>query len=271
MNEISVLLRDSDLTTMIGVLMPGHPDKRRMVRVLREDHDILEGMLRDEKIFTYLLDNPDSIIKVSPHLFFIVLLYRVRDELRSRSYTVESQNRQRMIVFDSGKVNELLDQKPVLCYLVDMLASFVRINSFTIPIRIRKGLWRKLRFSDFDIDSLIRYSQIIDETHRFVPYRRIADICLFITGVFPDSIGNPYLELFTGHRPLGIASGWNRDGYEQHGRFFYREASRFKAAQMLELYQVLTSLADNFALAAKPLSFMSSRYLGLFKDRIFLQ
>jgi hypothetical protein len=152
-----------------------------------------------------------------------------------------------------------------------MLASFVRINSFTIPVRVQKGLWRKLQFSDFDIDSLIRYSQMIDEEHRFGPYKRIADICLFIAGVFPDHMGNPYLNLFGGGRRFGIAAGWDRESYEEHGSHFYREAAHLRAAQMLELSGVLLLLADKFSLAAKPLSFMSSHYLGLFKNRLFLQ
>jgi hypothetical protein len=176
-----------------------------------------------------------------------------------------------MIVFDSSKVHELLDMEQVVSYLVDMLASFIRINSFTIPVRIRKGTWRKLRVSDFDIDSLIRYSQIIDQEQRFGPYKRIADICLFITGIFPESVKSRTLGMVSEQRALSIASGWDREGYEQHGRYFYGEASRLRAAQELELNPVLSTLAEHFSLAAKPLSIMSSRYLGLFRDSIFLQ
>ena len=71
-----------------------------------------------------------------------------------------------------------------LGYLAEMLVSFVKINSFTIPIRVRKGVWRKFRFSDFDINSLIKYSQMIEQDQRYHPYKRIADICLFTIGIF---------------------------------------------------------------------------------------
>jgi hypothetical protein len=271
MNELSELLRGSDLEAIVKVLMPGHRDKGHMVRILREDQDILEGMIRDEKLFRYLLDNPEPIIRVSPHLFFAVLLFRVRDDLAGRSYTVESQNRHRMIVFDGEKVSELLKEKEFIYYLVDMLSSFVRINSFTIPVRIRKGQWRKLRFSDFDIDSLIRYSQLIDEEYRFGPYKRIADICLFMTGIFSSGSENPHLMLFGNRRGAGKAAKWDRETFEERGRYFYKEAARLKAAQILELYGVMASLSENFPLAVKPLSLLSSRYFNLFKDTLFLQ
>jgi hypothetical protein len=271
MSELSLHLHDDDLATLVKILMPGHRNPERMIRVLRDDRDILEGMIRDDKVFRYLLDEREPIIRVSPHLFFTVLLHRVKNDLETRAFTVESENRQQMVVFDSDKVYELLDQEKVVRYLIDMLTSFIRINSFTIPIRVKKGIWRKLKVSDFDIDSLMQYSQILDQEHRLGPYKRIADICLFITGVFPESVGGTSLTFFGARSPLGITSGWDRAGYERHGRFFYSEASRLRAAHILELDPVLSTLSEHFSLAAKPLSIMSSRYLGLFKDRFFLQ
>ena len=78
-------------------------------------------------------------------------------------------------------------------------------------------------------------------------------------------------KLFSGRRRFGIAAGWDKDGYEKHGRQFYKEAAQLRAAEMLEINGVMVLLAEKFPFAAKPLSFMSSRYLGLFKDSIFLQ
>jgi hypothetical protein len=200
-----------------------------------------------------------------------VLLYRVQDNLKNQAYTVERQHKQQTIVFDSERVIDFLGKGKVMSYLIEMLVSFVRINSFTIPVRIRKGQWQKLRFSDFDIDSLIRYSQMIDEEHRFGPYKRIADICLFISGVFPDALGNSYIDLFGRRRRFGAIAEWNREVFEEQGKHFYGEAAKHRAAQILDLHPVLKQFAENFHLATKPLSFMSSHYLGLFKDRLFLQ
>jgi hypothetical protein len=270
MNGNSWMLSDHDLSLIIRVVIPELKDKERMVRILREDEDILEGMLRDDRLFKYLLDDPESIIKVSPYLLFTVLLHRAKHELENQSYTVERDKRSQMAVFDVGKVMHLMNERTVLIYLANMLVSFVKINSFTIPVRIRKGMWHKLKFSDFDIDSLIRFSQMIEEDHRFGPYKRIADICLFVTGIFPDYIGSHYEELMGGITRTTRSSEWNREGFEEHGKYFYRAAARHKAAQDLELHQVLQQLSENFILATKPLSFLSSHYLGFFKKKLFL-
>jgi len=178
------MLNDNDLMFMIRMLMPGYAQRQRMLRVLREDEDILEAMLADEKLFRMLKHDPQSLLQVSPHLFFTVLLNRVREELKSRSYTVENDFGSHAIVFDSAAVVGFLEDRGIRNYLADMLVSFVRINSYTIPVRVRKGIWRKYRFSDYDIESLMRYSEVLSREQRFPSYKRIADICLF-TRYFP--------------------------------------------------------------------------------------
>ena len=75
---------------------------------------------------------------------------------------------------------DLLSQKQIRDYLAEMLVSFTRIESFTLPVRVRKGIWRKYRFNDLNVDSLIRYCQAVDEEYRFRFYKRIADVCLFL-------------------------------------------------------------------------------------------
>ena len=57
-------LSDDDLKFLIKFLMPGCSDKTAMLRTLREDDEILEGMLSDEKLFKYVADNPESVIRV---------------------------------------------------------------------------------------------------------------------------------------------------------------------------------------------------------------
>ncbi|HUV07581.1 MAG TPA: hypothetical protein VMX75_07610, partial [Spirochaetia bacterium] len=179
MSDTAKMFNDEDFLFLIKLLMPGSTDTPRTIRVLRDDEEILEGMLKDEKLFSYLLENPDSLIKVSPYLFFVALLNRVKYDLEHKAYTLEPGELHPVFVFDSHEVVTLLKDISIRNYLADMLVSFIRINSITIPIRIRKGIWRKLRISDFDIDSLIRYSQMISEHQRFFPYKRIADVCLF--------------------------------------------------------------------------------------------
>jgi hypothetical protein len=267
MDSSYFMLRDSDLLFLIRILMPDCGDKQRMLRTLKEDEEILEGMLVDDKLFHYLIQDPGSPIRISPKLFFTVLLSRVGHDLEFQSYTVESDHGHSVAVFDSGDLARFVAQREIRSYLADMLVSFVRINSFTIPIRVRKGIWRKLRFSDFDIDSLISYSRTLKETQRFSTYRRIADICLFVTGVFPDYVDTERRSEEGRQRPL---SQRNREGYEKNGKYFYRAAARHDVAQIQELNCILLDLSEKFSLAVKSLIFMADHYLGCRKERLFL-
>ena len=262
-------LSDKDLHQVVKVLMPGYADASRMVLALKEDEDILEGMLCDERLFRFLTDNPESFLQVSPALFFTVLLNKVRQELEARSWTVERGERHLMIVFDSREVVELLHDRRLRNYLAGMLASFVRINSYSVTFPVRKGIWKRLRFSDFDLDSLVRYSRLLDEEERFPAYRRIADVCLFLAGVFPDAI-DPREISIEGLRPeLRVQDHWEK--VTRQGEYYYREAARQRAARLWELGDVLNSLSEKFTLATKPLTILANRYLQSLRQQYFLQ
>ena len=275
MKQTSWMLKDSDLMFLVRTLMPGYEQRQRMVRILREDEDILEAMLADGKLFRILSDDPQSLLQVSPHLFFTVLLNRVAEELKTRSYTVENDFGSHALVFDSAAVVGFLEDRAIRNYLADMLVSFVRINSYTIPIRVRKGIWRKYRFSDFDIDSLLRYSEVLSEEERFPSYKRIADICLFTRSVFQDRVRV--------RRPPAALAGKENLELESYGRYFYRAAAEYaelmerqsltmeEQRRLHDTVEVLLQLSEHFAMAVKPLTFMANHYLDPYREELFLQ
>ncbi len=259
MNESSGLFSEQDLLFLIQTLIPDCKDKARMVGVLKEDEDILDGMLSNYKLFESLTGEPESLLEISPRLFFTILLGRMKHDLEHQSHTIEREGRYRMMVFDSKKIVNLLNDKKMRSYLIDLLVSFVKIKSFSFSIRIRKGIYRRFRSSDFDIDSLIRLCQTISEERRFQYYKRIADICLFVTGVFPDYIDPEFWPL----------AGKGRERLTKNGIYFYKLAAQHQAAQIWELNPVLLYLSENFGLAAKPLTFISNRYLRFLKEKLF--
>jgi hypothetical protein len=267
---------DADLSYLIRVLVPGCQDRERMVRALREDEEILEGMLNDQRLFKALMEDPESVMQVSPRLFFSVLLNRVKATLKQSSYTIEKQAGVHLAVFDSGKVYRFVDNRTIRNYLADMLCSFVHINSFSIPVRVRKGVWRRYRFSDFDVDSMLRYSETLSEMRRYPTYKRIADICLFTMGIFPErTAGRGVRRSPSAGITLPLAQKGEAD-LESCGRQFYRMAAEHaklleQAAGLEETIDTLLSLSENFALAVKPLTVMAQSYLEPFKDELFLQ
>ena len=268
MGRLSNFFSDDDLGLLTDIVAPARGDKPRMTRTLREDDEILYAMISDRNVFEHLTENQESFVKVSPLLFFTVLLVRVKNDLKSRPYTVELESRRRMFVFDSGTVAILLEQEGVLPYLAHMLVSFVKINSFSVVTQVKPGVWNRFRFSDFDVEDLIRYSGMIDEEQRFQTYRRVADICLFMSGVFPDFAAANELNRNRGAR--GLAK-FDKEDFSSRGTYYYRASALHRDAAFQGMREVLLKLSDGFDLAVKPLSHLSTHYLGLIKDRIFLQ
>ncbi|MFX1266028.1 MAG: hypothetical protein ACFFH0_11650 [Promethearchaeota archaeon] len=156
-------------------------------------------------------------------------------------------------------------------YLADMLTSFTRIESFTIPIRVRKGIWHRIRFSDVDLDDLIRFCQTVNEENRFSLYKRIADLCLFILGMFPEYVVMDYRYPFRRETRPKMFGRWRRsiEDYEEEGRRFYKLAGNHDDAAILHLNDVLNNLHDKFNLAKKPLNHISAYILQFRRDKLF--
>lgn len=266
-------LSDSDLDFVIEAINPELMSRRDAIR---SDPSIIEAMLEqeNEKLFSHLmlLGGEEILLKISPRLLFDILLRRVVKDLQSLDYTMERIARQRVPVFDSRQVVNLLRNSAVREYLVDMLCSFTRIESFTITVRVGKNLQEKVRFNDMDIESLERWCQKIDEEFRFGFYKRIADVCLFILGIFPEYATSDYpYSLGSESRLVANLRSRKSDGeyYEEEGRKFYKLAAEHPNAQLLNLDEVLCNLSENFNLAKKPLNLMSDSYIRFTKSKLF--
>ncbi len=276
MRPYRFVFSDSDLLYLVKTLVPDTKDVPRMIKVLRDDPEILEGMLKDPKLARRLLDDPQSILQVSPSLFFAVLLRRVRADLERERFTVERSGGRAMALFDTPQIVALLERGELLAYLTDMLVSFVRVNSFSTVVRVKHGVWRRVRFSDFDIDSLLSYASALEESRRFPVYKRVADVCLFTLGIMPPeevdvAEASGAMRATPPWEGLRISHRRTRQDYLAQGSSFYRLAARHPDAEVRQLSDVMSTLSEKFALAVKPLSTMSAKYLAPFKEKVFLQ
>ena len=203
--------------------------------------------------------------------FFEILLRKATDDLSRVGYTYEKSRNMSIPVFDAEDLVSLLNQESLLIYLADMLSSFTRVESYAISIRIRKGVWRKIRFNDLDIHSLMSLCDVVDDAYRFSLYKRIGDICLFILGVFPVYADRDYRYPVSGQLRPRIA-GRRRvstQDYEKEGQRFYRMAAEHRTARDMALTEVFWSLHENFQKAKKPLNFIAEHYLS-YKSNVFL-
>jgi hypothetical protein len=256
---------------MVDTLMPQRRDKDHVVDAIQDDERFLEAMLDDDRLFERLMSGQEILLQVSPWLLFDVLLRRARRDLDAVTFTTERRKLQRVVLFDTDEVSDLLEEEPLRDYLVWMMVSFTRIESVTVKVRVRKNVWRRYRTNELDVEGLMRYSQAVDEPLRFEPYRRIGDVCLFLSGLFPRAIETAYRYPLSGElrRRARARTVVSLEDYEAHGRAFYRLAAEHQMAEVQELDDVLEALSEHFILAEKALRFVGDRYLGLIKHQLF--
>jgi hypothetical protein len=265
----SLLRRDREF--LVDALMPGYHDRERAVDLLKDDQELLANMLDDEQLFRRLMDHEDVLVRVSPWLFFCVLLRRSRREMRQETFTVEERDRQKVVLFDTDQVTDLLERDAVVDYLASMLASFTRIQSVTVRYQVREGVWRRFRTSELNVEGMMRIAQATEEPFRFEPYKRVADVCLFLTGMFPEYIEARHRYAASGKVRPSVRGRMvvTREDYEAHGRAFYRLAAEHEMARVEGLDEVLGTLSERFVLAEKPLRFLARRYLQFARHRLF--
>jgi hypothetical protein len=264
-------LSDRDLNFLIAVAAPDVRDKSRLREIIAKDDDFRNSFIGDEKVFRRLMNDDRVFLKISPLLFFEILLRNAARELSRLSYTLEKTRFMRIPVFDARALGELLNQQSLIIYLADMLSSFTRIESYTVSFRIGRGIWKKVRFNDMDILSLTRFCEAVEDEYRLGLYKRIADICLFTLGIFPDYAERSYRYPLSGEMRLQIAggAGISPEEYERKGQEFYRLAAAHQAATELDLVQVFRALYENFHKAQKPLNFIAEYYLKTKRHALF--
>ncbi len=262
---------ETDLDFVVGVTAPAAANQEHLKQLLRGDETFRVAMVSDERVFQQVMNDEEIFLKISAPLYFEVLLRKTLRELETATHTVERTGRQNIPVFDTKEVVNLLSRPEVLDYLAQMLASFTRIHSYTVPVRVARGIRRRIRYNDMDIDSLIRFCTTADEEHRLGFYKRIADVCLFVSSFFPDYAFFDYRYPTTGQtHPLAVGRmRRSLEDYEREGRTFYGLAEEHPVARALQFSEVFGLLREHFTSARKPLSFIATHYLHARKQALF--
>ena len=233
-------------------LAPAAGERPTLARAVRDDREIREAVLADDRVFHAITDTEDAFIHISSYLFFTVLLLRARRDLQHQGYTMEREGDFSMPVFDSDAVCAFLQPAEIRDYLVGVLAGFVKTEQRSVTLRRQDGKLRRMRVNGLDLRSLIRYCKTVQEEHRFHLYRHIADLCLFASGVFAAD------------RILGYSPAT----WIEQGTTFYALAAGHRQAGYHDLGATLSTFSENFALAAKPLKLIAERYLGSLRDHV---
>jgi len=253
-------LTEADLRFVVETVATRRRDHDHIMGLIRDKDDLLEPMLEDPKLAERLVNELEVVVRISPYLMFTVLLRRVRRDLAGQSFVLERDARGKHIpVFEAAQAGQLLGDPPMREYLTEMLCSFVRTNIAVLYRQEGRG-WQKRKFSDMDMDDMIALCQLVESELKPRFYKRIADIALFLTGIYPDHAS------FFVRRPR--SQDWRvMPDYEREGRRFYTLAAQ--RTDSPGPASVFEKLAEQFTLAREALNLLSDRYLKPIRARYF--
>lgn len=245
-------LPERDLDFVVQTAAPQFKDRKQLKQLISDDPSFRKGLLGNPDLFERIVARKQPLdLEVSPLLFFEVLLRRAAKEMEKATHTVERTNSQRIPIFDAEETLAFLENDDALYYLTHLLASFVQCEAGA-P-------------ADTDIDRLVGLGEKAEnEEQRFLAQKRIADLCLFILGIFPEHLTYDYIYLFSKKVPP-----WRNEltrsmgDYEEIGQRFYSLVAKQRLARIKGLKEVFQFLADNFYQAKKPLNFISEHYLAI--------
>jgi hypothetical protein len=266
------LITDRDLDFLIETVHPEVVDRLKLKEIIKEDEGLRNTFIADKKVFGRLMNDDEIFLKISPRLFFEILLRRVVNDFKGVSYTLEKTGTMKIPVFDTNEVVELLTKDFLVGYLAHMLSSFTKIENYMIWYKTKSGALERIQFNDIDIFRLMGLCEVVENEHQLGFYKRIADICLFILGIYPDYAESEYRYPFSGHvRPRFRGKvRISPEEYEKEGRRFYKLAAEHQSAKELDLSDTFWALHENFQKAKKPLNFIAEVYLQHKKHKLFV-
>jgi len=265
-------LSQDDLA-LLATLAEVDPDE------LRADPARANGLLGSAAVHRALFGGRevDPRLFGSPYLVFSVLVHRVAAELEVAAFVEEWLGPGRTVpVFDVVALRGFLADTGRRAFLAELLASYTRVASGSVWQRTARG-WRRRRYSDLDPVQLAQLLEIVPASQRAGVCRRLGDLALFLSGVFPEHSAAHPLEPRQLDRirrlldatgldapaqapeELAVAGGPQRGIWllEWLGRRAYRMATRASKRPDRELREV----AESFGRARRVLNVLTGRHL----------
>ena len=237
--------------------------------------DALPDVLADPQVFEAIFGSgataAGQAILASPFLAFAVAVHRAAADLATMGYVTErSLARQRVPLFDAPALSDFLGSADRRLFLTELLASFTRVASGRYRVTVG-GRSRTRRFSELDPVRLAGLLDAVPEESRPGVYRRLGDVALFLSGVFPDYVANRMFGpvnaarlLRAAHVPAPdrerLAATPDLELLEHLGARWYRSALALAPVQTGRL-AVVAEVADRFRQARRVLNHVADRYL----------
>jgi hypothetical protein len=272
-SEYASHLSDADLRLLTAVADDRAGSDADLSR-LRRDPVRLPTMLADDRVFEAVLDAAgpaaETAAMVSPFLLFAVAVHRAAAEMASLGYVQERSGLgQPVPLFDAPALREFLGDPARRLFLAELLGSFTKVASGRYRVRAG-GRVQTRRFSELDPVRLAGLLDAVPSAERPGVYRRLGDVALFLTGVFPDYSQRAFgpvsvarLLRFT-HVPAADASSLADapaiELLERLGARWYRTALATTPIRTARL-NLVEEVADRFRQARRILNHIADQYL----------
>src|SRR5215469_15583750 len=204
-------LTDADLGLLASITQEaGGSGAAAAAAWLRGHPEHLPGLIGDPRVFLAVFGPGEQDARAalaSPFLIFAVAVHRAAAELESMDHVPErSGPRGRVPLFDAPDLRDFLDSPARRLFLAELLGSFTRAaggqysasprgddppstprrGASSASREVVRGRPRARRFSEFDLARMAATLDTVPEADRPGVYRRLGDVALFLTGVFPD-------------------------------------------------------------------------------------
>jgi hypothetical protein len=238
----------------------------------------------------------EPLVALSPFVVFAVAVHSTTAAISQASYVSEWTGPGRSTpVFDTPRLAEFLADPWRRLFLAELLASYTKVASGSVVVATRRGL-RRQRFSELDPVRMAGLLDSVPPAERPGVLRRLGDLSLFLTGVFPDHVARRGFGPIEEGRLLraggpgqrrgvatpggparvgtSVAASFAGDGgavglLDQLGRRWYEGAYRLLPRPVPARTAVIGELPERFGDARRVLNHLTERYLFARRDRLF--
>lgn len=278
-------LTEDDLLLLARAARLDVTNPLRAVTRLRSDPALLERVLAHPDTTQAVLaerDDPDPLLGVSPFLLFAVALQRALHDLgRARFVQEWAGPRQRLPVLGTDALLGFLADPSRRFFLAELLASYTHVASGSLWTRTRRG-WHRQRFSELDLVRMAALFEVVPRQEHAGLYRRLGDLALFLTGVFPDHTATRRFAPIEVERLSRALDAVGREDLaellairggigllEQLGQRWYELAVSSSTAPQTRGTQVVADVAERFPEARRVLNYVTDQHLFPFRTRWF--
>jgi hypothetical protein len=259
-------LTDEDLRVLAA---SAGMDRDRAGELRRRPGTVLQLLDRPDLFERVYGRGPEPLVRISPFFAFLVAVGQAAREIDAAPFVAErSGPRQQVPVFDTPRLRDFLTEPARRLFLAELLTSFVRVSSGRYWTRTTRG-WRSQRYSELDPVRLAQFAEQAPAAHRPGIYRRLGDVSLFLTGVFPDYAQQHALGPFDAARLMraaglspaetGLVTAPPIQLLEHLGQRWYRRAAEL-APVITRQMAVVSEVADRFRDARRILNHIADRY-----------